>query len=102
MLPWIRDGLFWDTLVGTLRLIVRTGTEAERFNTAFYRYLELHARTAEEALDGCMLQTTPGRDSELKVVTLWSDEAAADFLRFWSGYRVAGAPERRMPLTARS
>ncbi len=88
--------------MGAVRLIVRTGTEAERFNTAFYRYLELHARSAEEALEGCMLQTVPGRESELKIVTFWSEEAAQGFLRFWNGYRSSGMTERRMPLTARS
>ncbi len=88
--------------MGTLRVIVRSGTEAERFNTAFYRYLELHTSSAEQALDGCMLQTVPGRDSEVKVVTFWSDEAASGFLTFWNGYRATAPSERRMPLTARS
>ena len=89
-------------LVGTLRLIVRSGSEAERFNTAFYRYLELHTHSADEALGGCMLQTVPGRESELKLVTFWSEEAAAGFVRFWDGYRTSAGSDRRMPVTVRS
>ena len=88
--------------MGTLRLIVRTGSEAERFNTAFYRYLELHTSSADEASGGCMMQTVPGRESELKLVTFWSEEAAAGFVKFWDGYRATAGAERRLPVTVRS
>jgi hypothetical protein len=62
---------------------LRPGAEAERFNTAVYRFLELRA----EGLDGLGLvkiDTLPDGQVEKKTVTLWSPEAVDEFQRFWA------------------
>ena len=69
--------------VPILEVKVRRGREAEHFNTALYRFLELRLSNAEE-LDGHIQVTTePAGDWEYKRLILWSDEAAHDFTAFW-------------------
>ena len=61
---------------------VRCGREAERFNTALYRFLELRLSKAGE-LDGhAKIMTEPAGQWERKTVTLWSADAAQDFTSF--------------------
>ncbi|MEO6341072.1 MAG: hypothetical protein ABIO39_13605 [Caulobacteraceae bacterium] len=69
--------------VPTLEVKVRRGREAEHFNTALYRFLELRLSNTEE-LDGHIQVTTePAGDWEHKRLVLWSEEAAHDFAAFW-------------------
>jgi hypothetical protein len=62
---------------------VRTGKEAERFNTAVYRFLELHGDGAD-GLDLIKIETHPAGTVEHKTLTLWSPESINDFQRFWA------------------
>ena len=69
--------------VPTFEVKVRRGREAEHFNTALYRFLELRLSNTEE-LDGHIQVTTePAGDWEHKRLILWSEEAAHDFAAFW-------------------
>lgn len=64
--------------------VVRSGAEAERFNDAFYRFLELNSSALHEFEErGSMMQTVPTGTHEEKFVTLWSEEALGQFVRFW-------------------
>ncbi len=66
----------------SLEMTVRTGREAERFNTALYRFLELRLSNAGE-LDGhAQVVTEPAGRWEKKRVTLWSEDAAREFAEF--------------------
>jgi hypothetical protein len=67
----------------TIEVRVRRGRDAERFNTALYRFLEVQLSSVDE-LDGHIhVVTEPSGDWELKRLTLWSEAAAADFTNFW-------------------
>lgn len=71
--------------MGTLKLQVAPGAEARRFDSAFYRFLESHPGAIESAAC-CSLHTLPQGDTELKIVTLWSQGAIASFSTFWRGH----------------
>jgi hypothetical protein len=65
---------------------VRRGREAERFNTALYRFLEIKLSSARE-LDGhASITSEPAGPWERKTVTLWSDDVAEEFAAFWRGF----------------
>ena len=69
-----------------IEIDLRAGQEAERFNTAVYRFLELHA----EGVDGMELvkiETHPDGPVEHKRVTLWSPESVQQFQSFWAKAR---------------
>jgi len=71
-----------------IEIDVHTGREAERFNTAVYRFLELHA----DGLDGLELvkiESHPDGPLERKTLTLWSPESVAQFQSFWARARRA-------------
>jgi hypothetical protein len=75
--------------MGTIRLFVKSGAEAERFNAAFYQFLKAHSRSADRDAESWILKTVPGRDTELKIATLWSDHAASSFFEFWNHRRTS-------------
>jgi hypothetical protein len=62
---------------------VRAGQEAERFNTAVYRFLELHA-DGVDALELVKIDTYPAGPVERKTLTLWSPESLHAFEAFWA------------------
>lgn len=66
----------FETLVGT-------GPEAARFDAAFFRYLEQNAAPGEEG--PMMIRSLPEGAFERKTVVLWSQTAAAEFVRLWRG-----------------
>ena len=75
-----------------LTFTVAKGAEAECLTTAFYRFIELHGRSAVVPRDHCSLTTlpgttVPGRKVETKVVALWNRRADFDFGRFLTRYR---------------
>jgi hypothetical protein len=73
--------------MGTIRLVVNAGSEAERFNAAFYQFVEAHARSADRVAESWILKTVPGQGKELKIATLWSDSAASSFVDYWNRRR---------------
>ena len=77
--------------MGTMKLQVAPGAEARRFDSAFYRFLESHSGAIESAAC-CSLHTLPQGETELKIVTLWSNGAIDSFAQFWRGHR----PKRAM------
>ncbi len=70
-----------------LTFTVAKGAEAECLTTAFYRFIELHGRSAVVPRDHCSLITVPGRKVETKVVALWNRRADSAFGRFLNRYR---------------
>lgn len=75
---------------------VQPGREAEHFTTAVYRFIEL--KGAADTEFSMIVRSEPLGDRERKVVTLWSETAAADFQSFWSGFKL----ERPASLPPRS
>ncbi len=74
--------------MGSLSVAVSSGAEAEWFNDAFYRFLEMNCSGVRQFEERCsMMQTIPLGASEEKLVTLWSDEALQEFLIFWRARR---------------
>ena len=67
----------------TIEVKVRRGRQAERFNTALYRFLELRLSSVDELEGHIQVVTEPAGEWELKRLTLWNDEAARDFTSFW-------------------
>lgn len=67
----------------TIEVKVRRGREAERFNTALYRFLELKLSSVDELEGHIQVVTEPAGDWELKRLTLWSEPAAKEFISFW-------------------
>ena len=63
---------------------VPKGREAERFNTAVYRFFELKASGLVD--HPAMIRTEPDGDHERKRVLLWSDDAVDEFGRFWQAF----------------
>ena len=63
---------------------VPRGREAERFNTAVYRFFELKASGLVD--HPAMIRTEPDGDHERKRVLLWSDDAVDEFGRFWQAF----------------
>ncbi len=74
--------------MGTLRVFVKSGGEAQAFDAAFDRFLTRHSRE-QAAGAASMLKTVPGQDTELKIITLWSDEAISSFMQSWRVSRPA-------------
>lgn len=70
----------------TVEMKVRRGREAERFNTAVYRFLELRLSTAGEIDGHAQIVSEPAGQWERKCVTLWSEDAARDFTAFLRGF----------------
>jgi hypothetical protein len=61
------------------------GAAGGRFETAVYRFLELHAGAEPDVL---IAIHTDVRDAGLvKSVTLWSEDAVSHFGRFWDVFR---------------
>ncbi len=56
---------------------------SELFNTAVYRFLETRVTTTDDLVK---LHTEPQGEVMKKAVTLWSDDAAAEFARFWASF----------------
>jgi len=71
----------------SIELIVMAGREAEQFHTAVYRFIEL--KGSLEATPSIMIRSEPLGPEERKVVTLWSEDATADFRRFWQDFRMS-------------
>jgi hypothetical protein len=74
------------------------GRESKTFVVAFYRFLEVHSRTLVGSKNTCAIRTIAAGGVDAKHVTLWSEQALHDFVRFWDAYkRVYGAlpPGRR-------
>ena len=64
-----------------------SGLESRTFLTAFYRFLEVHSRTLVGSENTCSIKTIKGGGLHTNVVTLWSEHAVSDFVRFWDDYR---------------
>lgn len=67
----------------TIEVRVRRGRDAERFNTALYRFLEVRLSSFDELEGHIQVVTEPSGDWEVKRLTLWSEAAAIDFTSFW-------------------
>jgi hypothetical protein len=63
--------------------------EAESLVTAFYRFLEVRSRDLDGDENACGIKTIVEDRAHVKVVTLWNEQAASDFVRFWDDYRAA-------------
>ena len=63
--------------------------EAEGLVTAFYRFLETHSAALSDEENACGIKTIVEDRLHVKVVTLWDEQAATDFVRFWDDYRAA-------------
>ena len=61
------------------------GREAEQFNTAVYRFIELHLPCIGDD-HTVVLESFPQGSVERKRVTLWSAAAARKFRRFWRNF----------------
>jgi hypothetical protein len=85
--PQPPDGPIWGKAMGVIRLRVRRGAEAERFNAAYYQFVNAHARSADRAAESWILKTARDGEQELKIATLWSQRAASRFLDFWNDSR---------------
>ncbi len=79
----------------SIEVMVAAGREAEQFNTAVYRYIEL--KGSLEAAPSIIIRSEPLGAEERKVVTLLSDAAASEFHKFWQDYRAS----RRVQLCGR-
>ena len=64
---------------------LRAGRDAERFNTAVYRFLELHGHGV--GVDLVKIETRPDGLHERKTLTLWSPESVVEFQSFWDRAR---------------
>ena len=69
-----------------IEIDLRAGQEAERFNTAVYRFLELHAEGVV-GMELVKIETHPDGPVEHKRVTLWSPESVQQFQSFWAKAR---------------
>ncbi len=61
--------------------------EAESLVTAFYRFLDIHTQALEGEENACGIKTIVEERTHVKVVTLWDEQAASDFVQFWDDYR---------------
>lgn len=57
--------------------------QSELFNTAVYRFLEARLTTTDDLVK---LDTEPQGEVIKKAVTLWSEDAVADFARYWASF----------------
>lgn len=69
-----------------IEIDLRAGQEAERFNTAVYRFLELHGEGVG-GMDLVKIETRPDGPLERKILTLWSPESVDQFHTFWARAR---------------
>ncbi len=69
------------------RFYVSPGRDSDAFQTAFYRFLEVHSRTLVGSENTCAIRTLVGSELDTQVVTLWSDQAVSEFVRFLDDYR---------------
>ena len=74
--------------MGTRSIVVSEGVESRRLDTAFYKFVELRGRSALDRKNNCILQTFAEREQRRKVVTLWSEAAASDFVEFWERFNM--------------
>jgi hypothetical protein len=65
--------------------LVVTDGEAEQFNTAVFRYLELNSNLNDERTAFIVSEPEPG--FRRQTATFWSAEAARDFGDFWRRLR---------------
>ena len=61
---------------------------SEVFNTAVYRFIE--GRASADLGEFVKLQTEQHGDLDKKSLTLWSDNAADEFARFWKDFPKGG------------
>lgn len=61
--------------------VVSSAFEAARFDTVFFRYVELNADAASGGM--AIVHSIPEGQFERKTVLLWSPSAAADFAAMW-------------------
>jgi hypothetical protein len=82
--------------VESFSIALRRGSESERFNDAFYRFLELNCIAPRQFEERCgLLTSTPIGPREEKVVTLWSREALGEFVQFWRSRQDASRSARQ-------
>jgi hypothetical protein len=79
--------------------VVVTDREAEQFNTAVFRFLELHTRIDDGR--GAVIRSFPEAGFRRQTVALWSAEAVHDFGVFWRGLRAAARSPTRPHARAR-
>ena len=65
--------------------------EAESLVTAFYRFLEVRSGDLDGDENACGIKTIVEDRAHVKVVTLWNEQAANDFVRFWDDFRTSHA-----------
>jgi hypothetical protein len=73
--------------------------EADLFDVAFHRYVELHGRVVCDPESRCSLTSVVGLrpDEQIKLAVLWSRPAAREFDRFWTRYRRVYGPTPTPP-----
>ena len=76
--------------------MARSGRDAERVSTAFYRFLELHSDKATAV----SMRTEIIGDCEHRDFTFWSDEAAVMFAQFLKTFRLEPPPGLLTPFGA--
>ena len=61
--------------------------EAESLATAFYLFLDIHSQALAGVENACGIKTIVEERMHVKIVTLWDEQAATEFVRFWDDYR---------------
>lgn len=72
--------------------VVSDGHDAERFKTAFYRFLEANPPPIDEA---AWLEGRLAGETEPPVAILWSQEAANAFRSYLAAYKLPSRPPMR-------
>ncbi|MBV9511195.1 MAG: hypothetical protein JO303_13035 [Caulobacteraceae bacterium] len=72
--------------MSTFETIVPTDADAVRLTTAFYRFIEARAY-GHDAQAAIHTEMVP--QGELRTITLWSDQAIAEFKSFLDGWSQA-------------
>lgn len=62
--------------------------EARCLILAFYRFVELHGRALSWPFDACTVEVVDCPAGETVMLGLWSPQAADEFDRFWTKYRL--------------
>ncbi len=73
-----------------VRIAPEGARDSEVLLKAFYRFLDLHAAAAAEHDRMSSIRSELWNGWEVKVLTFWSDGAAAEFRRFWDRRRADG------------
>ncbi len=68
------------------RFYVGGAGSGDAITTAFYRFLDVHGHTAVGSDGACGIRSEFEGPRELKVLSFWSDRAAAEFVQFWDHY----------------